>query len=157
MPNLDIVDHKILKLLQADAKLNVNDIAQRLNLTKTPIYERIKRLERTGVIDKYVALVDRKKFTPSIIIFLSGSLNVSKFEQTQEFYDAVMEIDEVLECYLLGGDKDFLLKVIAKDLDSYHEFYSEKIASIPHIGEIRSSFVLKEVKYTTTIPNMELQ
>lgn len=157
MPNLDIVDHKILKLLQADAKLNVNDIAQRLNLTKTPIYERIKRLERTGVIDKYVALVDRKKFTPSIIVFLSGSLNVSKFEQTQEFYDAVMEIDEVLECYLLGGDKDFLLKVIAKDLDSYHEFYSEKIASIPHIGEIRSSFVLKEVKHTTTIPNMELQ
>lgn len=157
MPNLDIVDHKILKLLQADAKLNVNDIAQRLNLTKTPIYERIKRLERTGVIDKYVALVDRKKFTPSIIVFLSGSLNVSKFEQTQEFYDAVMEIDEVLECYLLGGDKDFLVKVIAKDLDSYHEFYSEKIASIPHIGEIRSSFVLKEVKHTTTIPNMELQ
>ncbi|MEQ8242629.1 Lrp/AsnC family transcriptional regulator [Fulvivirga sp.] len=157
MPNLDIVDHQILKLLQADAKLNVNDIAQRLNLTKTPIYERIKRLERTGVIDKYVALVDRKKFTPSIIVFLSGSLNVSKFEQTQEFYDAVMVIDEVLECYLLGGDKDFLLKVIAKDLDSYHEFYSEKIASIPHIGEIRSSFVLKEVKHTTTIPNMELQ
>lgn len=156
MPNLDIVDHQILKLLQADAKLNVNDIAQRLNLTKTPIYERIKRLERTGVIDKYVALVDRKKFTPSIIVFLSGSLNVSKFEQTQEFYDAVMVIDEVLECYLLGGDKDFLLKVIAKDLDSYHEFYSEKIASIPHIGEIRSSFVLKEVKHTTTIPNMEL-
>ncbi|MTI41697.1 Lrp/AsnC family transcriptional regulator [Fulvivirga lutimaris] len=157
MSNLDIVDHQILKLLQADAKLNVNDIAQRLNLTKTPIYERIKRLERTGVIDKYVALVDRKKFTPSIIVFLSGSLNVSKFEQTQEFYDAVMKIDEVLECYLLGGDKDFLLKVIAKDLDSYHEFYSEKIASIPHIGEIRSSFVLKEVKHTTTIPNMELQ
>uniref|UniRef100_UPI004049D680 Lrp/AsnC family transcriptional regulator n=1 Tax=Fulvivirga sp. TaxID=1931237 RepID=UPI004049D680 len=157
MSNLDIVDHQILKLLQADAKLNVNDIAQRLNLTKTPIYERIKRLERTGVIDKYVALVDRKKFTPSIIVFLSGSLNVSKFEQTQEFYDAVMVIDEVLECYLLGGDKDFLLKVIAKDLDSYHEFYSEKIASIPHIGEIRSSFVLKEVKHTTTIPNMELQ
>ncbi|MEQ9167491.1 MAG: Lrp/AsnC family transcriptional regulator [Fulvivirga sp.] len=157
MPNLDIVDHQILKLLQADAKLNVNDIAQRLNLTKTPIYERIKRLERTGVIDKYVALVDRKKFTPSIIVFLSGSLNVSKFEQTHEFYDAVMVIDEVLECYLLGGDKDFLLKVIAKDLDSYHEFYSEKIASIPHIGEIRSSFVLKEVKHTTTIPNMELQ
>ncbi len=157
MAKLDIVDHQILKLLQADAKLNVNDIAQRLNLTKTPIYERIKRLERTGVIDKYVAIVDRKKFTSSIIIFLSGSLSVSKFEQTQEFYDAVMKIDEVLECYLLGGDKDFLLKVIAKDLDSYHEFYSDKIASIPHIGEIRSSFVLKEVKHTTTIPNMELQ
>ncbi len=156
MPALDIIDHQILKLLQEDAKLNVNDIAQKLNLTKTPIYERIKRLERTGVIDKYVALVDRKKFTPSIIVFLTGSLSVSKFEQTQQFYDAVMDIDEVLECYLLGGDKDFLLKVIAKDLDSYHEFYSAKIASIPHVGEIRSSFVLKEVKHSTTIPNMSL-
>ncbi len=154
MPDLDQVDHQILKLLQQDAKLNVNDIAQQLHLTKTPIYERIKRLERSGVISKYVALVDRKKFTPSIIVFLTGSLNVSKFEQTQDFYEAVMDIDEVLECYLLGGDKDFFLKVIAKDLDSYHDFYSDKIASIPFVGEIRSSFVLKEIKHTTTIPNM---
>lgn len=155
--SLDSIDHQILKLLQADAKLNVNEIAQKLNLTKTPIYERIKRLERTGVIDKYVALVNRQKFTPSIIVFLTGSLKVSEFEQTQEFYDAVIRIDEVLECYLLGGDKDFMLKVIAKDLDSYHEFYSSMIASIPHVGEIRSSFVLKEVKYSTAIPNMAVE
>lgn len=154
--SLDIVDHKILRLLQQDAKLNVNDIAQKLILTKTPIYERIKRLEKSGVIKKYVALIDRTKFTPSIIVFLTGSLKVSQFEQTQEFYDAVININEVLECYLLGGDKDFMLKVIAKDLDSYHEFYSAKIASIPYVGEIRSSFVLKEVKYSTEIPNMEL-
>lgn len=154
MPNLDTIDHKILNLLQHNAKLNVNDIAQQLNLTKTPIYERIKRLEKDGVIDKYVALVNRQKVTPSIIVFLTGSLKVSKFDQTQDFYDAVMNIEEVLECYLLGGEKDFMLKVIAKDLDSYHEFYSAKIASIPHVGEIKSSFVLKEVKYDTAIPNM---
>jgi len=156
MPNLDSVDHQILALLQENAKLNVNEIAQELNLTKTPIYERIKRLEKTGVIDKYVALVNRQKFTPAIIVFLTGSLKVNKFDQTQDFYDAVMKIDEVLECYLLGGEKDFMLKVIAKDLDSYHEFYSAKIASIPHVGEIKSSFVLKEVKYSTMIPNMSL-
>lgn len=155
MENLDATDHKILQLLQHDAKLNVNDIAKELHLTKTPIYERIKRLEKTGVISKYVALVDRKKVTPSIIVFLTGSLRVTEFDQTQEFYDAVMAIDEVLECYLLGGDKDFLLKVIARDLDSYHEFYAEKIASIPHVGEIRSSFVLRPVKYSTVIPNMQ--
>ncbi len=157
MPNLDLVDHQILKLLQEDAKLNVNDIAQQLNLTKTPIYERIKRLERSGVIDRYVAIVNRQKFTPSIIVLLTGALKVTKFEQTQEFYDAVIGIEEVLECYLLGGDKDFMLKVIARDLDSYHEFYSAKIASIPYVGEIRSSFVLKEVKYSTSIPNMTLE
>lgn len=154
MNNLDSVDYQILALLQEDAKLNVNDIAQRLNLTKTPIYDRIKRLEKNGVINKYVALVNRTKFTSAIIVFLTGSLKVSEFEQTQEFFDAVMAIDEVLECYLLGGEKDFMLKVVSKDLDSYHEFYSSKIASIPHVGEIKSSFVLKEVKYTTKIPNL---
>jgi len=157
MPNLDATDHQILALLQQDAKLNVNDIAQQLNLTKTPIYERIKRLEKSGVIDKYVALVNRQKFTPSIVVFLTGSLKVSKFDETQDFYNAVMQIDEVLECYLLGGEKDFMLKVIARDLNSYHEFYSAKIGSIPHVGEIKSSFVLKEVKYNTMIPNMSLK
>ena len=156
MPHFDKTDHQIIQLLQEDAKLNVNDIAQRLNLTKTPIYERIKRLEKNGVIQKYVALVDRQAYTSSIIVFLTGALKVTQFEQTQDFYDAVIAIDEVLECYLLGGDKDFMLKVIAKDLDSYHQFYSEKIASIPYVGEIRSSFVLKQVKYTTKIPKLDL-
>lgn len=155
MVNLDTIDHQILELLQNDSKQNVNDIAQKLNLTKTPIYERIKRLEKSGVINKYVALVNRQSYTPSIIVLLTGSLKVNKFEETQAFYDAVLSINEVLECYLLGGDKDFMLKVIARDLDSYHEFYSAKIAAIPHVGEIRSSFVLKEVKYSTAIPNMQ--
>lgn len=154
MIQLDKIDHQIIKLLQEDAKQNINDIAVKLNLTKTPIYERIKRLEKSDVIDKYVALVNRKEYTPSIIVFLTGSLKVNKFEETQAFYDTVLAIEEVLECYLLGGEKDFMLKVIAKDLDSYHEFYSAKIGSIPHVGEIRSSFVLKEVKYSTKIPNM---
>ncbi len=156
MAALDQTDHQILKLVQEDAKLNVQEIASQLNLTKTPIYEWIKRMEREGVISKYVALIDRQKIAPSIIVFLSGSLIVSRFEQTQEFYDAVMSVPEVLECYLLGGDQDFLLKVIAKDLDSYHEFYSSKIASIPHVGEIRSLFVLKEEKRTTALPNETL-
>ncbi|MDX1628635.1 MAG: Lrp/AsnC family transcriptional regulator [Fulvivirga sp.] len=155
MENLDEIDYQILKLLQEDAKLNVNDIAQQLNLTKTPIYERIKRLEKSGVIDRYVALVNRKKFTNAIIVFLTGSLKVSKFEETEAFYDAVMKIDQVLECYLLGGEKDFLLKVVAPDLDSYHEFYASTIASIPHVGEIKSSFVLKEIKYSTRIPHFK--
>ena len=154
MINLDAIDYQILELLQKNAKQNIKEIAHELNLTKTPVYERIKRLERDGIISKYVALVDRKKIASSIFIFLTGSLKVNKFEQTQEFYAAVMEVPEILECYLLGGDRDFLLKVIAKDLDSYHQFYAEKIGSIPHVGEIRSSFVLKEVKHTTAIPDM---
>ncbi len=152
MQNLDKIDRTILKLLQQDAKLNIKEIAARLNMTKTPVYERIRRLEKTGVISKYVAVVDRKKVAPSVLVFLSGSLEVKKFEQIQEFYDAVEKIPEIMDCYLMGGENDFLLRVIVRDLDAYHAFYSQKISTLPHVGQVRSSFVLNEVKRSTVLP-----
>jgi len=152
MQNLDKIDRTILKLLQQDAKLNIKEIASHLNMTKTPVYERIRRLEKTGVISKYVAVVDRKKVAPSVLVFLSGSLEVKKFEQIQEFYDAVEKIPEIMDCYLMGGENDFLLRVIVRDLDAYHAFYSQKISTLPHVGQVRSSFVLNEVKRSTVLP-----
>ncbi len=152
MQNLDKIDRTILKLLQQDAKLNIKEIAAHLNMTKTPVYERIRRLEKTGVISKYVAVVDRKKVAPSVLVFLSGSLEVKKFEQIQEFYDAVEKIPEIMDCYLMGGENDFLLRVIVRDLDAYHAFYSQKISTLPHVGQVRSSFVLNEVKRSTVLP-----
>ena len=152
MQKLDTIDRTILKLLQQDAKLNIKEIAAHLNMTKTPVYERIRRLEKTGVISKYVAVVDRKKVAPSVLVFLSGSLEVKKFEQIQEFYDAVEKIPEIMDCYLMGGENDFLLRVIVKDLDAYHTFYSQKISTLPHVGAVRSSFVLNEVKRSTVLP-----
>ncbi|GAB5522270.1 MAG: Lrp/AsnC family transcriptional regulator [Roseivirga sp.] len=154
MALLDSIDRKILNLLQGDAKLNVKDIAIRLNLTKTPVYERIKRLERDGVIEKYVAIVNRKKLNPSIIVFISGKLEVKRFEQTQEFYDGVMQLPEVMDCYLMSGDYDFLLKVVVKDLDAYHEFYSRKLALVPRVSYVSSSFVLNEAKRSTVLPDL---
>ena len=115
--NLDATDQQILKMLQEDAKINIKEIAAKLNMTKTPIYERIKRLEKEGVIDKYVTLLDRKKLTSSIIVFLEGSLKVEKFEQADEFFEAVAATPEIVECYLMGGQNDFMLKVIAPELD----------------------------------------
>jgi len=152
MQTLDNTDRTILELLQQDAKLNIKEIAARLNMTKTPVYERIKRLENRGVISKYVAVVNRKKVGPSVLVFLSGSLEVKKFDQIQEFYDAVSKIPEIMECYLMGGENDFLLKVIVRDLDAYHSFYSKQISTLPHVGQIRSSFVLNEVKHSTVLP-----
>ncbi len=152
---LDATDRKILKLLQEDARMGIKTIAARVNMTKTPVYERIKRLEKAGVITKYVAVVDRKKVSPSMIIFLSGALAVTAFEQIQEFYEAVEKIPEIMECYLMGGENDFLLKVVVKDLDEYNTFYSQKLSTLPRVAHIRSSFVLNEVKHATVLPFFE--
>ena len=152
---LDATDRKILKLLQEDARMSIKTIAARVNMTKTPVYERIKRLEKAGVITKYVAVVDRKKVSPSMIIFLSGALAVTAFEQIQEFYEAVEKIPEIMECYLMGGENDFLLKVVVKDLDEYNTFYSQKLSTLPRVAHIRSSFVLNEVKHATVLPFFE--
>ena len=149
---LDETDLKILSLIQRDAKLNVKDIAIRLNLTKTPVYERIRRLERDGVIEKYVAIVDRKKLSPSILVFISGKLQVNQFDDTEVFYEAVRQLEEVMECYLMSGEYDFLLKVIVRDLDADHDFYAKKLARVPHVSYVNSSFVLTEVKRSTVLP-----
>ena len=154
---LDQIDQRILEMLQEDAKINIKEIAAQLNMTKTPIYERIKRLEKEGVIQKYVTILDRKKLTSSIIVFLEGSLNVEKFEQTNEFFEAVEATPEIVECYLMGGQNDFMLKVIAPDLDRYHDFYATKIASLPRVAQIKGSFVIKEIKHTTSLPFQVLE
>ena len=152
--NLDETDKQILEMMQEDAKINIKEIAAKLNMTKTPIYERIKRLEKAGAIDKYVTLLNRSQLTSSIIVFLEGSLKVDKFEQADEFFEAVAATPEIIECYLLGGENDFMLKVIAPELDKYHDFYATKIASLPRVGQIKSSFVIKEIKHTTRLPNL---
>ena len=153
--SLDATDRQILEMLQEDAKINIKEIAAKLNMTKTPIYERIKRLEKEGVIDKYVTLLDRKKLTSSIIVFLEGSLKVDKFEQADEFFEAVAATPEIVECYLMGGQNDFRLKVIAPVLDKYHDFYASKIATLPRVAQIKGSFVIKEIKHTTRLPHLE--
>ncbi|MFT6443406.1 MAG: Lrp/AsnC family transcriptional regulator [Salibacteraceae bacterium] len=153
--SLDATDRQILEMLQEDAKINIKEIAAKLNITKTPIYERIKRLEKEGVIEKYVTVLNRKKLGSSIIVFLEGSLKVEKFEQADEFFAAVAATPEIIECYLLGGENDFMLKVIAPELDKYHDFYATKIASLPRVGQIKSSFVIKEIKHSMKLPNLE--
>lgn len=149
---MDSVDHKILELLQQDAKLNIKEIASELKMTKTPIYERIKRLERDGIIEKYVAVLNRKKMPSSMIVFCSVRLMEQRLEEIQKFKAAISEIPEVLECYLMGGSSDFLLKVLVKDLEAYHQFSSGKLAVLPNVSQIKSFFVLDEVKRSTVFP-----
>lgn len=149
---LDATDRMILQILQSDAKKNIKEISAETGITKTPIYERIKRLERTGVISKYVALINSKKATSSLMVFCAVTLDVQKADFIEDFAASVSEMPEVMECYLAGGQFDFLLKVIVRDLDAYHEFASHRLAALPNVSTIKSSFVLSEYKHSTVFP-----
>ena len=155
MIKLDATDKRLLEILQNDSKINIKQLASQLKITKTPIYERIKNYERNGLIKKYVAILDREKIPDWMVIFCSVSLESQKLEEIQAFNDAIAKIPEVIECYLMIGSNDFLLKVVVKDLTTYHQFSAGKIAALPNIGQIKSTVVLKEMKYSTVFPIMD--
>ncbi len=152
MIRLDTTDRKLLELLQLDSKVNIKALSEQLSMTKTPIYERIKRYEKEGIIEKYVAIVNRQLISNAMIVFCSVSLDGQKLEEIHAFSDAVLKIPEVMECYLMGGVNDFLLKVAVKDLDAYHHFSSGKLAALPNVAQIKSTFVLNEIKRSTVLP-----
>lgn len=152
MNKLDHIDKKLLEILQQDAKANIKEVATELGLSKTPIYERIKGYEKEGIIKDYVAVIDVKKVTKAMVVFCSVSLDSQKLDAINSFSEAVACIPEVIECYLMGGTNDFLLKVIVKDLQEYHQFSSGKLAALDNVSQIKSTFVLNEVKRSTMIP-----
>ncbi len=152
MIKLDDTDRKLLEQLQTDSKVNIKALSEQLNMTKTPIYERIKRYEKEGVIEKYVAVLNRQLVSNAMIVFCSVSLDSQKLEEIHAFSDAVLKIPEVMECYLMGGVNDFLLKVAVKDLGAYHQFSSGKLAALPNVAQIKSTFVLNEIKRSTVLP-----
>lgn len=152
MIKLDATDKRLLELLQNDSKVNVKEIAAQLGLTKTPIYERIKRYEREGIVKKYVAVLDMDMIEHSMVIFCQVSLENQKLEALKDFKKAIEPIPEVMECYLMGGANDFLLKVVVKDLHAYHQFSSGILAALPNVSQIKSTFVLNEIKRSSVIP-----
>jgi len=152
---LDVIDRQIMAILERDAKTSAKEIASQLNMTKTPIYERIRRLENEGYISKYVAILDKSRIESSITVFSFVSLEAQKGQMMDEFADSIKQYDEVVECFVVGGEFDFLLKIIVKDLDAYFKFSKDKVASLPHIGMVKSAFVLNETKYTTNFPLLQ--
>ncbi len=155
MAKLDKIDKQLLEILQEDSNTNVKDIAIRLSLSKSPIYERIKRFEKEEIIEKYVAVLNSNIVESSITVFCSVSLDNQKLEEIEKFSKAIETVPEVIECYLMGGANDFLLKVIVKDLQAYHQFSSGKLAALPNVSQIRSTFVLNQKKRSTVIPLFE--
>ena len=146
MNGVDEVDQKIISLLKEDAKMSIKELSHRVGISKTPVYERIKKLERSGIIEKYVAVIDNRKLINGMYVFCSVSLDVQKLKEIENFKEEIRKLPEVLECYLMGGANDFLLKVMVKNLEDYHQFSSGKLAALNNVSQIKSTFVLDVVK-----------
>ena len=148
---LDAIDKKLLGFLQQDCKQTNKELSSKLNLSVTAVYERIKKLEKEGIINNYVALVKKEKVNKAFVAFCHIKLIQHSQEYVVKFEREVTNIDEVLECYHISGDYDYLLKVLVKDMEAFREFMVNKLTNINHIGSTHSMFVISEVKHTTAI------
>ncbi|MBK3774710.1 winged helix-turn-helix transcriptional regulator [Azospirillum brasilense] len=149
---LDRIDRKILALLQQDGRMPNNELAERVGLSPSPCLRRVKALEDAGVIARHVALVDPAAVDLPVNVFVSVSLERQVEERIDAFEAAVMALPEVMECYLMTGDADYLLRVVVPDLASYERFLKEHLTRISGVANIRSSFALKQVRYRTALP-----
>lgn len=149
---LDETDKKILRLLQVDAHLTLKDISNKINLSLTPVHDRVKRLEKEGIIKKYVSILDKKKLGKNIMVYCQVTLVKQTFEVSEGFNQAIMEMPEVMECNFISGNFDYMLKIILPDMESYHHFHQKKLSVLPGVSLISSFFIISEVKSTTVLP-----
>ncbi|AYZ34954.1 Lrp/AsnC family transcriptional regulator [Chryseobacterium indologenes] len=148
---LDEKDFSILRLLQKDAKMSVRDISAIINLSPTPTHERIKRMEKSGVIKEYTAVVDRKKVNKGMMVICMIALNVHNKKTAGKFIEEVSRLKEVVEFYNISGDFDFMLKILAPNMDEFHEFFIGKLSEIEGIGQTKSIFVMSSIKESAQI------
>ena len=150
--NLDSTDLRILTELQQDRSLTNIEFARRVHLSPSPCLTRVKALEANGVIGRYVALVNPKQLGLNLSVFISISLKEQSKTALAEFEERIAEHDEVMECYLMTGDSDYLIRVAVADITALEKFILEQLTPIPGIEKIRSSFALKQVRYKTALP-----
>ncbi len=143
---LDKIDKKILSILSANSKLGNKEIASEIGLSVTPTFERIKRLERHGVIKNYVAILDKKKIDKGLHVLCQVSLKAHNLDLLLGFEDEIVHLNEVNSCYHIAGNYDYLLSIEVKDMDEYQDFLKQKLAAIPNIANVQSSFVMSTLK-----------
>jgi Lrp/AsnC family leucine-responsive transcriptional regulator len=146
---MDATDKKLLSLLQQDSKKTTKELAVKLHLSVTAVYERIRKLEREGIINHYVALLNRNKINKGFVVFCHLKLIQHSKEFISIFEQEVVKLDEVLECFHVSGDYDYILKICVKDMEEYREFMVTKLTTLKHIGSTHSTFMIGEVKNTT--------
>lgn len=150
--SLDAVDQRILEALQEDGRLTATDLSERVGITTSPCLRRLRLLEEAGIIRGYTALVDQAKIGLPISVFVSIKLERQSEEAMERFETAVRRCPEVLECYLMTGPRDYLLRVVAKDLNDYERFVKSTLTRISGIANIESSFALGQVKHSNSLP-----
>lgn len=145
---LDATDLKILKLLQQNGRITVKEIADMVHLSTTPVHERIKWLEQTGVIKQYAALIDHNKVKKGLMVICYVSLKEHSKNAGIKFIKHINELEEVIECYNISGEFDFMLKVVAENMDAYYDFHVNKLSQSENIGNVQSVFVMGVIKQT---------
>lgn len=149
---LDAIDLRILAVLQEDNSLSASDMAERVGLSQSPCWRRIQRLREDGYIKQEVAILDRKKLGLNAHIFAHVKLSAHGRAHLAEFAEAVRSFPEVLECYVLLGNVDFLLRVVTQDVEAYERFFFERLSRLPGVQEINSTVALSEIKASTAVP-----
>ncbi|WP_428248588.1 Lrp/AsnC family transcriptional regulator [Ferrovibrio sp.] len=150
--SLDQIDRRILKRLQDNARLSSSELAAEVGISASPCWRRVRAMEEAGVIARYVTLLNPEALGLSISIFTNVTLDKQIEPALEAFQKAVRKRPEVMECYLMTGDFDYLLRVVVSDLGAYERFLLDHLTRIPGVASIKSSFALKQVKYTTALP-----
>lgn len=148
---LDKKDMAILKLLQENARVTVKEISEKIHLSTTPVHERIKRMEESGVIKQYVTLVDQNKVDLNLMVICYVSLKEHSKNAGVKFIKTINELHEVIECYSISGEFDFMLKVVCKDMNTYYDFHVNKLSQQENMGNVQSVFVMGVIKETHQI------
>lgn len=146
--SLDKKDFAILHLLQQNARITVKEISEKTHLSTTPVHERIKKMEASGVIKQYATLVDHVKINKSLMVICYVSLKQHSKTAGVKFIKAINELNEVIECYSISGEFDFMLKVMCEDMNAYYDFHVNKLSAAENIGHVQSTFVMGIIKQT---------
>jgi len=148
MAALDQKDLAILRLLQHNARITVKEISDKVHLSTTPVHERIKRMEENGVIKQYATLVDHAKVKKNLMVICYVSLKQHNKTAGAKFIKAIHEMNEVIECYNISGEFDFMLKIAVENMDAYYDFHVNKLSEVENIGNVQSAFVMGIIKQT---------
>lgn len=151
-PKLDLIDRRILQILQREGRIANVDLARRVHLSPTPCFERVRRLEEGGYIQRYVAQLDPQKLGMGLLAFVEVSLDKTNPQAFDHFRDAVAGMSEVQECHMVAGGFDYLLKARVTDMAAYRRFLGERVSSLPGVSRTHTYFVMEEVKMTQEIP-----
>ena len=150
--SLSIIDKHLLNELQQDSTLTMLELGERVGLSHTPCWRRVKRLEENGYVKAYVALLDPERIEQSVNVFVNVTLRRHQENAMLRFEQAVQDIPEIVECYVISGGTDYLLRIVAKDVAAYEDIVKHRLVHLPEVGNLNSTIALRQVKYTTAYP-----